>query len=101
MPTYEFGCTNGDVFDAVYSMSEVPGDTDCIRCGAPAQRRLSAPHLSASGSAAYQLIDSTQRSAHEPEVVTSSSPGRTPHSTSSGRTQRYTHNPAHRGLPRP
>ncbi len=96
MPTYEFCCENGDVFDLVYSMADVPQHTDCIHCDLPALRRPSAPHLSATGSAAYRLIDSTEASAESPAVVTSSIPG-----NRSGPSQRVTSHPLHRQLPRP
>lgn len=57
---------------------------------------MSAPRLSTAGSAAFQLIDATKRSAHEPAVVNSPNPGQR-----SGPAQKYTSNPLHKKLPRP
>ena len=95
MPNYAYQCSEGCRFDAIYPMSEVPAETACRRCGASARRAVTAPHLSQSGSAAYGLIARSERSAHEPEVV-SGLP-----STGSSGTQRVTHHPLHAKLPRP
>lgn len=95
MPNYAYQCSEGCRFDAIYPMSEVPVETSCRRCGAAARRAVTAPHLSQSGSAAYGLIDRSERSAHEPEVV-SSLP-----SAGAGPTRRVTRNPLHAKLPRP
>lgn len=94
MPTYEFRCPAGDSADAHFSMAAVPRAIDCPTCGQPAVRRPSSPHMSRSSSSAYRLVESTERSAHEPAVV-SALPG-------SGRpAPAYTHNPLHHKLPRP
>ncbi|PRI10679.1 FmdB family zinc ribbon protein [Leucobacter massiliensis] len=95
MPSYAFQCSEGCRFDALYAMSEVPRETDCRRCGAPARRAITAPHLSAAGSSAYGLIEHSARSAHEPAVV-DRLPARAP-----GRAQRVTSHPLHAKLPRP
>lgn len=94
MPLYEFRCPDGDRFEAPFPMSEAPSHTDCA-CGKQARRLIGSPRLSRAGTSAYRLIESTERSAHEPEVVTSI-PGR-------GRKSpvRYTSNPLHQKLPRP
>lgn len=96
MPIYEFICEICARFEQVHPMSRVPDLVDCPRCQAPARRVMSAPHLSASGSAAFGLIEQSARSASEPEVVRSTSPGRR-----SGAGARVTANPLHRKLPRP
>lgn len=93
MPLYDFRCPEGTTFEASFAMGQAPAALECADCGAPARRMISAPHLSIAGSAAYRLIDSTKRSAHEPEVV-SSIPGR------GARATRYTSNPLHHKLPR-
>ncbi|WP_396656525.1 FmdB family zinc ribbon protein [Microbacterium sp.] len=95
MPRYDFRCGCSAEFTATYPMSAVPEVADCPRCGERARRRLTAPHLSRTGSAAFGLIDRAARSAHEPEVVSGSLPGRrrrpgTP----------VTSNPLHAKLPR-
>jgi putative FmdB family regulatory protein len=95
MPTYEFSCPSCSTFEASYSMAEVPDAMDCPDCGRPARRRMSAPRLSIASSSAYGLIDSAERSADAPSVV-SSIPG-----ARSGPVQRYTSNPLHRKLPKP
>jgi putative FmdB family regulatory protein len=41
MPTYEYRCQNGHVFERFQSMTEAPIDK-CPECGAPAERLLSA-----------------------------------------------------------
>jgi len=77
-------------------MGSAPDTVDCPTCRAPARRLMSAPHLSAAGSAAFGLIDSSARSASEPEVVESALPGRR-----SGSGAQFTANPLHLKLPRP
>jgi putative FmdB family regulatory protein len=52
MPTYEYRCENGHVFEALQSMSEDPL-TACEVCGAPCQRLLSAPAIHYKGSGFY------------------------------------------------
>jgi putative FmdB family regulatory protein len=96
MPIYEFRCASCADFEQVHPIDSVPDESDCPTCGAPARRRMSAPHLSAVGSAAYGLLDRAARSAVEPEVVTSP-----PSAHRTGRDQRVTANPLHRKLPRP
>ncbi len=41
MPTYEYRCANGHLFELFQRMSEDPVDA-CPQCGAPAERLLSA-----------------------------------------------------------
>lgn len=74
MPTYRFRCDDGYQFDARYSMSAVPLQAPCEHCDGLARRMVTAPHLSKASSSAYQVVDRTMRSAHEPEVVTSLPP---------------------------
>lgn len=94
MPSYQFRCSEGCGFDALYAMSEVPKETECRVCGGKAKRAVTAPHLSIAGSSAYQLLDQTKQSAYEPAVV-GSLPSRGP-----GKTQAVTQNPLHAKLPR-
>lgn len=93
MPHYSFRCAEGCTFDVSYSMADVPSATTCPACGGAARRRVSAPYLSRAGDSAYQLIDRTARSAHEPEVVS-----RLPAVGAPPR--RITTNPLHSKLPR-
>ncbi len=96
MPLYEFRCPTGDQFEASFSMSQVPQLLDCPDCGQQARRRIGTPRLSIAGSAEFKLIDSTKRSAHEPNVVSNNLP-----STGRSSPARYTGNPLHQKLPRP
>jgi putative FmdB family regulatory protein len=96
MPLYEFRCADCSDFEQTHPIGSVPDSTACPLCGAPARRRMSAPHLSIAGSAAYRMLDSTAKSAVEPNLV--SAPPPAPHS---GRAQRVSANPLHRKLPRP
>lgn len=94
MPLYDFRCPEGTDFESAFAMAEVPDSVPCPECRMPARRQMSSPRLSIGNSAAFKLIDSTKRSAHEPELVS----GRT---GASKRTPRYTNNPLHQKLPRP
>jgi putative FmdB family regulatory protein len=93
--TYEYRCAEGSLFEASHPLGHAPETMPCPSCGGPAHRRISPPHLSRTGSSAFRLIDATERSAAEPEVVDSTIPG-TPR-----RVQKYSSNPLHRKLPRP
>lgn len=96
MPLYEFRCPEGNTFEATFTMSQAPQLLECPQCGQESRRRITAPKLSISNSAEFKLIDSTKRSAHEPEVVSNRLP-----STGESSATRYTHNPLHQKLPRP
>lgn len=96
MPLYEFRCPEGTEFEASFSMLSAPQLLDCPECGQQARRRISAPKLSIAGSAHFKLMDSTKRSAHEPEVVSNRLP-----STGAASSGGYTQNPLHHKLPRP
>ncbi|WP_247829172.1 zinc ribbon domain-containing protein [Arthrobacter antioxidans] len=76
-------------------MGAAPAEDACPTCGEPARRKISAPHVSRTGTSAFRLIDSTERSAAEPGVVSGSLP-----STGRGNSV-YPTNPLHRKLPRP
>ena len=52
MPIYEYKCDNGHVFDVLQKMSEEPL-TECVECGAPAVRVLTAPAVHFKGSGFY------------------------------------------------
>jgi putative FmdB family regulatory protein len=97
MPLYEFRCPEGTTTESPFSMAAVPEAIDCPDCGEPARRRITGARLSRSGTAAYGLIESTERSADTPEVVRALP-------APSARTRkepRYTGNPLHLKLPRP
>lgn len=96
MPIYEYRCTDCTDFEQIHRMGLAPAEVPCPTCQAPARRRMSAPALSAGGTSAFRLIDDAARSAHEPQVVTSTGPGQRPAAR-----QSVTTNPLHRKLPRP
>jgi putative FmdB family regulatory protein len=41
MPTYEFRCSNGHVFDQFHKISDAPSTAECPQCGAIAERAIS------------------------------------------------------------
>jgi putative FmdB family regulatory protein len=52
VPIYEYKCDNGHVFDVMQKMVEEPL-TECVECGAPAVRVLTAPAVHFKGSGFY------------------------------------------------
>ena len=96
MPIYEYRCADCRDFDQIFGMDAVPDEVICPTCDGRAHRRISAPNISVAGSAAFRLIDSTKRSAHEPAVVNAPRP-----EARTGAGQGYSANPMHRKLPRP
>ena len=96
MPIYEYRCTRCEVYEITRAMGAAPAEDTCPTCGQPSRRKISAPHVPRTGTAAFQLIDSTARSASEPHVVSGALP-----STGKGAAPIYTTNPLHKKLPRP
>ncbi|WP_442903924.1 FmdB family zinc ribbon protein [Gulosibacter sp. GYB002] len=95
MPLYEFKCPERHVSVALMPISTATRERECPDCGATAHRRISAPTVFTANRAAVAAIDATERSAHEPQLVSG-----LPTSGAKSPT-RVTHDPAHRGLPRP
>jgi putative FmdB family regulatory protein len=52
VPIYEYKCDNGHAFDVLQKMSE-ESLTECVECGAPAVRVLTAPAVHFKGSGFY------------------------------------------------
>jgi putative FmdB family regulatory protein len=52
VPIYEYKCDNGHVFDVMQKMADDPL-TECVECGAPAHRVLTAPAVHFKGSGFY------------------------------------------------
>jgi putative FmdB family regulatory protein len=52
VPIYEYKCDNGHVFDVMQKMSE-ESLSECVECGAPAHRVLTAPAVHFKGSGFY------------------------------------------------
>lgn len=96
MPIYEYRCPECSIFEVISPMSAASDQQSCPTCGGAARRKMSVPNLSKAGTSAFQLIDSSERSASEPQVVTGALP-----SKSRRKSQPYTSNPLHRKLPRP
>src|SRR5688572_33489224 len=71
MPIYEYRCENGHEFEAFQSMSEDP-ISKCMKCGAAAQRVLSAPAVHFKGSGFYTT--DYARKGKKPTESSSSSP---------------------------
>lgn len=95
MPLYAYRCPDCRDFEVQSPMSQVREAVPCPVCGTPASRRFTPAHLSRSSGSAYKLIESTARSAAEPEVV--SAPAGMVRRSRGG----VTANPLHQKLPRP
>ncbi len=72
MATYEYECEQDGVFDVVRPMGTAPESVPCALCGGPARRIVSAPMIRCgSRPALFGAIERAEKSAHEPDVVTS------------------------------
>jgi putative FmdB family regulatory protein len=60
MPIYEYKCENGHVFDVIQKMTDEPLH-ECLECGAPAARVLSAPAIHFKGSGFHNTDYGTKR----------------------------------------
>lgn len=96
MPIYEYRCPRCDVYEIIRGMGAAPAEDTCPTCGQAARRKISAPHVARTGTAAFRLIDSTERSASEPRVVSGGIPP-----SGRGAAPIYSSNPLHQKLPRP
>ncbi|TJY68824.1 zinc ribbon domain-containing protein [Arthrobacter sp. CAU 1506] len=96
MTLYAYACPVCEAVEMNYPIGQAPQEAPCSSCGRLMRRVFSPPRLSVASSSAYKLLDSTAKSAYEPDVVTRKS-GTT---AKSGRS-RFTHNPLHSKLPRP
>ena len=72
MALYEFACPGCPPVEAFYPMGSAPDSIKCPGCGGQAARRISAPRLSIAGTSAFKLIEATEKSAHQPQVVSGS-----------------------------
>ncbi|GAA4397526.1 FmdB family zinc ribbon protein [Tsukamurella soli] len=101
MPTYLFRCPRCGAFERAYPMADVPARAPCPACPGVGLRRPTSPALIAPGSAVVRLIDATERTAHEPDVV--GAPPRPTTTAAAGPHRRpaITRNPLHHKLPRP
>lgn len=94
MAVYAYRCTEHGVTETSCPIGTAPSTTACPTCGAAAGRVYTAPRLSLGSPARRALIDRSERSRDEPEVV-SAPPPRT------GRPRPVPQNPALSRLPRP
>ena len=94
MPLYDFRCQTCGVIEESFPMADVPAAVTCPDCCGSARRQIGAAGLHRQ-SAAKSLVESTERTAHEPPVVSS-----LPH-TKRAPQPRITRNPLHAKLPRP
>ncbi|MCG7426241.1 zinc ribbon domain-containing protein [Helcobacillus sp. ACRRO] len=95
MPLYEFSCDGGHLTEKLLPISSETRSIACPACDGEATRRISAPAVSTADPTRMKLMDSTQATAHQPQVVSSVPSGLSQRSTP------VTRNPQHQKLPRP
>lgn len=71
MPVYEYRCAQCGVFDLTLPMGAAPSRGVCPTCGVDGPRVFTVPMLSRLAPANMRARTMEERSAHEPEVVTS------------------------------
>ena len=91
MAIYEYDCAQCGRFETQQPMGAVAAARDCPECHQPARRVFSAPHLTGMSGPLRRAHALAERSADEPEVVT----------TVPGRQSAARPNPALARLPRP
>lgn len=69
MPVYEFSCRECGCFDLRRSVAEVEAPAWCPVCGTRARRRFTPPWLARLDRPMRRALDSEEKSAHEPAVV--------------------------------
>jgi len=75
MPLYEYECSHCGGFSAFAAMADSQRDAICDRCGAAAQRRLSAAALRGTPRSLSRALDRSEASAHQPRVKSACSDG--------------------------
>lgn len=95
MASYDFECATHGVVTVRMQMSAVTPAVPCPTCAAPARRRYTIPHVRFGDTTARRLIAATEKSAHEPEVVSA------PLGTPLRRDRRPLADPRTARLPRP
>jgi putative FmdB family regulatory protein len=76
VPTYEYKCEKGHVFEVVQRMADDP-ITKCIKCGAPVQRVFHPVAVHFKGSGFYNTDYGTKRRAREMEKSASDGAAKT------------------------
>ena len=96
MALFEFRCAEDGAFEIRAPIGAPPTSAPCPGCGHEASRVYSKPMLMRAPRALVAAIDNAEKSAHEPEVVTS-----LPRLPRHQRTPVLPLTPKLRGLPRP
>ena len=96
MAVYVYRCLQHGPFDITRAMGAATESMPCPSCGLPAPRVFTAPRLSLGSPVRRALIDRTERTRDEPDVVSAPPPRPGP-----GRRADVTRNPALSRLPRP
>ena len=96
MAVYQFTCGEHGATEHEATIGTAPQAVPCPDCGRQARRVFSAPMLGRLPRATTTAVERAERSGDEPDVVTSIPPR-----TGRAAQQHYTHNPAHRRLPKP
>lgn len=83
MASFDFRCESHGIATLTMSVHDVHDTAACPTCGALSRRVFTAPQLRLGNSSARRLLDATQRTAFEPEVVSAPAggvraPGRRP-----------------------
>jgi len=72
MPMYEYCCPHDGLFEVYRPVGSAPGTLACTTCGLHAPRVLSTPVLRrARQTSLFAAMEHAEKSAHEPDVVTS------------------------------
>ena len=72
MAIYEYRCDQDGVFETSRPIGTAPESAACPACGSEARRIVSMPMVMCSSRSAWSAaIEHAEKSAHEPEVVTS------------------------------
>jgi len=93
MVTYSYRCRECGDFDVRAPMGRATARCSCPRCGASAARRFTVPLVRRGDPAVWRAVESAERSAERPEVVSGPPPG--PGAV------RVSRDPRHARLPRP
>jgi hypothetical protein len=94
MATFLYRCPADGILEMRWPVGTAPSQVSCPECAGDARRVYTPPLVSGGSSPAMALIDRTERTRDEPEVVTSMPP----HGHAPRRTEL---NPAWQRLPRP
>jgi putative FmdB family regulatory protein len=79
MPVYAFACDGCGPFELTRAMSESGAPAHCPSCGAAAARVFTPPGLTLLDAPVRRALDTEDKSAHEPDVVSERSGRPLPH----------------------